>query len=150
MLLIITANSIKNVAFRLPALQSIVSKQRSIFSVTSTACSKTKLRGVAPVGSLFVFMSKGSSQAKVYVISSMQNRKQATCFIFTMIQLRESVVLVPKFQLSNNQHKEAFLVHSNNRGSRRSDLLFLAFHKENPSPSGATVSLLLQQVNHLS
>jgi len=34
--------------------------------------------------------------------------------------------------------------------TRHSDLLFLAFHKEKPSPNGANVSLLLQQVNHLS
>lgn len=31
---------------------------------------------------------------------------------------------------------------------RPSDLLFLTFHKENPSPSGATVILLLQQVSY--
>jgi len=42
--------------------------------------------------------------------------------------------------------KGNFAEHSNNRRSRQSDLLFLAFHKEKPSPIEATVRLLLQQV----
>jgi len=61
------------------------------------AFSKTRLRGVGPVGSLFVFISKGRSQAKVYATSSMQ-KKEGDALCFTIFQLKESVVQISKFQ----------------------------------------------------
>jgi len=68
------------------------------------------------------------------------------CYAFQNSSVEEEVVHITTLQLSNNEHKEVPSIHSNHRRSRHSDLLFLAFHKEKPSPSGATVSLLLQQV----
>ncbi len=62
----------------------------------------------------------------------------------------ENVVSSPKVQNNPTVSTKKFQSTTITEESRKSNLLFLASHKEKPSPSGATVSLLLQQVTHIS
>jgi len=62
-------------------------------------------------GATSKFMKIEPSQSAISDLCHCTNfsKKQAVLHSSQAIQLRESVVLIPKFQLSNSQHKVVFL-----------------------------------------
>ena len=79
----------------------------------------------------------------LYIIIKYAEESRRCCTTHSN-SVEKEVVHSSKFYIFSSQNK-CFQSTTTNRRSRQSDLLFLAFHKEKPSPSGATVSLLLQQ-----
>ena len=77
------------------------------------------------------------------MILKARRRKQAVLYNWPANQLRESAVSSPKVQINPIVSTKKFQSTTITEESRKFDLLFLASHKEKPSPSGATVSLLL-------
>ena len=79
-----------------------------------------------------------------------RKRKKAVPYSSIAARAKERAVTKSKGSNQSNSQEEDVQNRAITEETRHSDLLFLASLKEKPSPSGATVSLLLQQVTHIS